>query len=194
MIESQESHEHLPPSQSLTRTRENGPTAVVSSIAWAIKNHLGTGAVASLRRLVPEDPVNPAFFRIAAQYLEPGGHVSGEGSHRDLLEARWSCIIGGLAILGNLYQPGKSLGEALADAGFSELRFVRLLKSQNAGLWDATRRVASFLSSKGQTVDWADMASLVLSDGTDKADSVRRHIARRYYAKLLKTQEGEPKK
>ena len=176
------------------KTGKRTLSETVNQISHALNTYLGTGEVASLRRLSPEDPANPAFFKVAAQFLEPQGHLPAEGPWCDPLERRWACIIGGLALLGKLHRPGKPLGEALAEAGFSELRFVRLLKAQDAGLWDAARGAARFLMSKGQNADWADLAALVLSDGAEWSESVRRRIARRYYSMLTKTQEGEHKK
>jgi CRISPR system Cascade subunit CasB len=167
---------------------------VVNHISHAIKTYLGAGEIAELRRLSPKDPASPTFFKVAAQFLEPARFLPETGSWRDLLEQRWACILQGLALLGELHQPRKNLGEALAEAGFSELRFVRLLKGQGTTLWDAVRGAARFLNSKGQAVDWSEMADLVLSDGADWAETVRRRISRRFYATTLKTQEGDTKK
>ncbi len=178
------------PSQGYPESRAK-PSDTVHQIAQAFRISLSNGEIASLRRLSPQDPAHPAFFRLAARFLEPAGHLPSDGPWRDLAERRWACVVNGLALLGDLHRPGASLGEALAESGFSELRFVRLLRAQDAALWDAIRSVARFLISKGQPADWSDPALLVFSDGADWAESIRRRIARRYYATLSKKQEGD---
>lgn len=163
----------------------------VNLIAHALATWLGAGDVAALRRLTPDRPGVPAFYRVAAQFLEPAGSLAGEGPARDLQEKRWACILNGLALLGGNHRPGQALGEALAKAGVSELRLVRLLEARGPRLWDAVRGMAQYLAAKGRPADWSEAAALVLGEEAPWGDAVRRRIARRYYSVSTKNQEGE---
>ncbi|NLI77824.1 MAG: type I-E CRISPR-associated protein Cse2/CasB [Candidatus Riflebacteria bacterium] len=163
----------------------------VNLIAHALVTYVGAGEVAALRRLTPDRPGVPAFYRVAARFLEPAGSLAGEGPARDLQEKRWACILNGLALLGGFHRPGQALGEALAEAGFSELRLVRLLGAQGPCLWDAVRGVARYLAAKGRPADWSEAAALVLGEEAAWGDAVRRRIARRYYSVTMNSQEGE---
>ena len=158
--------------------------SVVGRLAHALQAELPPGVVADLRRLSPGDPASPAFFKIAAGYLEPAGWLSGDGPRRDQSERRWGALLCGMAHTVGLHQPGARLGRALAEAGYSELRLVRLLQSRGAGLLDTVRLTARFLAAKGQAVDWSELARLVLSDGQQHAESVRRGVSRDYFRNL----------
>ncbi len=154
---------------------------VMGQIAHALNHVLSSGDVAELRRLAPTEPGSPAFFKLAALYLEPSGFLPRGGQLRDDAERKWAAILAGMATIGHLLTPGRRLGEALVMAGFSELRFVRLLRAQDQKLLDLARLSAKFLAAKGEGVDWTDMASLVLSEGQKHEENVRRSIARDYY-------------
>jgi CRISPR system Cascade subunit CasB len=160
----------------------------LSSIVWSIagamqSKAIGTGDMAELRRLHAQDPGNPAFWKIAAHYLEPQGYLRGDGPRRDETERRWAAILNFMAHLSLFLRPGSRFGGALAEAGLSELRFIRLLRAQDQSLLDEVRTLARFLSSKGQPVDPTDLARLVLSDGAPHEESVRRKVARDFYSR-----------
>ena len=89
-----------------------------------------------------------------------------------------------------LHVPGRRLGRALAAAGLSELRFVRLLRARERQLLSEVRTAARYLAARAEPVDWVDFARLVLSHDTKRAESVRRGIARDYYS----AQEASPTK
>ena len=107
-----------------------GLRSVLNQIAYAIGNVLSAGDVASLRRLQPKDPSAPAFWRVAALYLTPAGMLPRGGEPLDAAERRWASILNAMARLTGLHRPGRRLGHALAASGFSELRFVRLLRAR----------------------------------------------------------------
>jgi CRISPR system Cascade subunit CasB len=89
-----------------------------------------------------------------------------------------------MAHLTGLHAAGRSLGTALADAGFSELRFVRLLRATDDTLLRLAIEAARFLAAKAQPSNQVDLALLVLSDGWTDASArerVRRQLARGYY-------------
>jgi CRISPR system Cascade subunit CasB len=158
--------------------------SIVGRLAYALESSLSAGDVAELRRLRPKDVGSPAFWKIAALYLEPAGQLPKGGDARDEAERRWAAILQGLAALGPLHRHGIGLGGALAVAGFAELRFVRLLGGRGEGLLDLVRTTAQFLAAKGQSVDWTDAARLVLSGGRSNEETVRRRLARDYYRNL----------
>lgn len=158
--------------------------ALFQALAKALDHHLSTGDVAEIRKLDPDDPSSPAFWKLVFAYLEPAGELRAEGPLRDLLEKRWAAVLSGMAITQGLHIPGRRVGQALAKVGFSELRFSRLLRAEGDLLLDLVRTTARFLASKNVAFDFKDLADLVFSDGAAHAETVRRNIARDYYRQL----------
>jgi CRISPR type I-E-associated protein CasB/Cse2 len=154
----------------------------INRIAAALQREVPPGDVAALRRLVPDDPSSPAFWRMVVNYLGPTGAIPDGGPARDEVERQWAAILGGMAVMQGLHQPGRRLGKALAASDLSELRFVRLLRAQDRQLLREVRTTARFLASKAEAVDWSDLARLVLTRDPDKAERVRRSFARDYYS------------
>jgi len=89
-----------------------------------------------------------------------------------------------MATTAGMNRPGASAGDTLARAGLSEHRFDRLLRATGARLHDELRTVARFLASKGEAIDWTDLARLVLTDGSEATETARRTLARAYYRTL----------
>lgn len=155
--------------------------ALIASANDGKRPGFGPGDVAALRRLAPDSPWCPAFWRIAAGFLEPARQLGG-GPNREEAERRWAVILSILAHASSLHTPSKPLGAALAEAGFSEMRLLQLLRAEAASLLAAALQAARFLAAKGQEADLAQLADLVLSDGKPHADEVRRRVARSYYS------------
>lgn len=158
--------------------------SAMGTIAASIERSIAKGDAAELRRLSHRDPGGQAFWKICASVLEPNqllhpGVVAFEDG-----AARWAAIIGAMGQLAGLHAPRTSLGEALASSGFSELRFIRLLRAHDVALLDAVRPTAAFLASKATACNQAQLAELVLSDGRPHQDAIRRRIARDYYFHL----------
>ncbi len=168
-------------------TSRSSLDSIVRKIARDIDRFLSTGDVAELRRLRPEDPSSPAFWKMIAYRVEPGGVLASDGPKRDLQERRWAVLLAGMAEMKGLHATGRRLGSAVASAGVAESRFVRLLRAHDDGLLDAVRLIAHHLASAGEPVDWADLARLVMSDGDTNEEAVRRGIARDYYGTLSRT-------
>ncbi|MGI8498966.1 MAG: type I-E CRISPR-associated protein Cse2/CasB [Gemmatimonadaceae bacterium] len=101
-------------------------------------------------------------------------------------ETRWSAIIVGLAYLGELHRPGATLGRALVAAGFSELRFSRLLRADGERLLDELPMLARFLAAKDTPADWVQAAWLILSADQIGEEKARRNLARDYYSALVR--------
>lgn len=154
-----------------------GIVATVNQLAGMLAHGggaLSSGDTAALRRMDPRRP-EAAFFKIEGLMLPD---LSDES------ELRWAAITVGLALLGDLHRPASRFGSALAAAGYSDLRFTRLLRADGERLIDELPMVARFLTAKGTPVDWADAATLILSAGGTREREIRRRVARDYYAAI----------
>ncbi len=156
--------------------------SVIRAIAQAMGTTLSAGDVAALRRLDPDELSAPAFWKVVTAHVAPAGYLTETGAARTEAERRWAAAVGTLALLGTTHRPNCRLGRALAAAGYSELRLVRLLRARERQLFTEVRTAARFLAAKGEPVDATDLARLVLSDGMQHADEVRRDVAHAYYA------------
>jgi CRISPR system Cascade subunit CasB len=157
----------------------------VNRLAAAMKGALDPGEVAQLRRLDPQSPGGSAFWRTLALYIEPYAPLPTSDDRRATEESAWAAVMRGMAHMAVLHAPKRRLGRALAEADVSELRFNRLMRAEGAPLLDEIASVAHLLASRAVSVDWADLASLVLLRSGDAAERHRRHIARDYYHNLL---------
>jgi CRISPR system Cascade subunit CasB len=163
--------------------------SLVNVVAGLIRSSpvLTQGDLAALRRMDPRRPA-AAFFKIEGLALD--SHLPGEASRRTDAETRWAAIVLGLAHLGDLHVPEQRLGHALLEAGFSELRFARLLQADCEQLVDELPLLARFLTAKGIPADWSVAARLILSAGRSDEDNMRRHLARDYYGALARAQNA----
>jgi CRISPR system Cascade subunit CasB len=168
------------------RTQDTqGLASLIGSIAVLIESSglLNAGDVAALRRMDPRSPP-AAFFKIAGLVLD--GRLPAKAESLLERETRWAAIVNGLAHLGARHSAGRRLGGALAEAGFSELRFARLLRADEERLVDELPSLARFLAAKDVPVDWTEAGSLILSAGGPNEEGVRRAIARDYYGALAR--------
>lgn len=161
--------------------------SLVSTVARLLASGgaLSRGDVSALRRMDPRTPA-AAFFKIEGLVLDDC--LPGESRLRMDAETRWAAITAGLAHLEALHRPGQRLGTVLADAGWAEQRFVRLVRADAERLADELPALARFLAAKGIPVDWTAAADLILSAGTKRSEDVRRHLARDYYRVLSREQ------
>jgi CRISPR system Cascade subunit CasB len=159
--------------------------SLVSSIATLLRTGgmITSGDVAALRRMDSRHPAM-AFFKIEGGVLD--AYLPGDAARRSQAETRWAAIVAGLAHLGSLHQPGERLGNVLANAEYSELRFARLVRADADRLVDELPALARFLTVKRTAVDWAGAAKLILSADGPNEEAVRRHIARDYYGTLAR--------
>jgi CRISPR system Cascade subunit CasB len=154
---------------------------LVNRLAHAVSRQLSPGDLAALRRLSPDDLSAPAYWKLLGTVLVDEVRQGDAGLQR---ERRWGTILSAMAVTAGLHRPGRSLGAALAEAGYSELRLTRLFRAGGDALPPEVRSAASFLAAKAIPFDAADLAGLVLSDGGPSEDLVRRGIARSYYRQL----------
>jgi len=142
---------------------------------------LSTGEVAELRRMDPARPA-PGFFKLEGAVLD--ADLPAEAGRREERETRWAAVVAGLAILGELHRPERRLGTALAEAGFTPVRFARLIRADDDSLPDQLLTLARFMAAKGVQADWTHAAWLLTSVDAGSLESVRRHLARDYYGAL----------
>ncbi len=158
---------------------------IVHRIVWEIEHDaVSPGEVAELRRLDPEHPGGGAFWKTVVFHLEPAGQLRGADA-----ETRWALILRAVGEIHAMHRPGRQLGRALAAAGVSEMRLVRLLRSDLATLADTLSAVCRQLASSGEAVDVADLGWLVVTaraagNVRSGEEKVRRRIARDYYRRL----------
>ncbi len=169
-------------------TAEATLPSVVGKVARAIQEHLGTGEVAELRRVSPRDPYTPALWKLLLLYVPRSWSA---GRDRDEKERRWAALFMGMAITAGLHDPAEHFGRALARAGWSELRFVRLMRECGDGLAEGVRRLARYLAAKNQHADWTDVAQLLLNQEGDWAERHRRRIARSYYREKFQQEQQQ---
>lgn len=168
----------------LGNSNRSGLASTIGSIAHSIEQVLPNGEVAQLRRLRPDEAASPAFWKVVVAHLEPDGQLpEGEGPLREDLERRWAVILRGMAEMKGLHRPRRRLGTALAEAGVAEPRVLRLLRSADEVLHETLRTTVHQLATKAEPIDWTDAAFLVLTDGRSREESVRRSIARAFYAR-----------
>lgn len=142
---------------------------------------LSTGALAELRRISPQNPFTPALWNLLLDLdeAEPWG-----GLPRDVYERRMATLAMGMAICAGLHNYKVPLGRALAEAGWSKLRFVRLMETHGETLEKHVRRMAQYLASKSQSANWVDVGWLLIGQDWTTAKETRLRISRSYYGTL----------
>jgi CRISPR type I-E-associated protein CasB/Cse2 len=165
--------------------------ATVNAVAHSIEKVLSPGDVAALRRLRPEDASCAAFWRVVVTLLAPA--LPNGGPAREDGERRWAVILQAMAEMQGLHAPGARMGRALAAAGLAELRVLKLLRASGDTLFDAVRVTAHYLASTATMGDHVEIARLVLSDGRDDEERVRRQIARDFYTQQERNEKEASK-
>jgi CRISPR system Cascade subunit CasB len=161
----------------------------VGKMANIIKTEgrISTGDLAELRRISPDKPFTPALWKllICIDAQQPVG-----GLKESTYERRMATLAMGMAFCARLHGYQMPLGRALANAGWSELRFVRLMEARGEKLEVHIRRMAQYLASKSQAANWTDVAWLLLGQDWSTAEETRLRISRSYYG-VLYTKEQE---
>lgn len=163
-------------------TSDSAPKPLASrigSIVGLLAQPHATGLAAELRRMRPGAIDCAAFWKIAVRHLDD--ELVGPAERVAEQERRWAVVLTALATMASQHRPRASLGAAMAHAGVSEARVLKLLRARGATLPDALRSVCHQLHAVSQPVDLVDIALLVLSEGRSDEDRVRRRIARSFY-------------
>lgn len=161
----------------------------VQSLAWQFKKgQWSRGEIACLKKLEVRRPDQPrvtqinagdsVFEKLFVTQLEANELLSDQSS--DLQVSQWVAIIQGLATVYSLQNSRARLGTAIHRTGIDNRRLLRFAEASGYSLWLQTRRIAQYIYNKGQFVDWADAADLVLSEGRPHAADVRRQLMRDY--------------
>lgn len=141
---------------------------------------LGTGTLASLRRGDPSMVLRQAAFYRMASSLDDS-ELRGENG------LRWATVVHCIAVGPKTNPPvTRGMGDALADAGYSESRFARLLSANGEAFRDQAILVARFLRAHDKPCSWLDLSELVLveSRSEKRAEQLRLNLARDYYRTL----------
>ena len=164
---------------------------LAGDIAYHMARHrvMSTGDMAELRRMDPERPTTPQFWKLMFNH----GVTSPEnnGPERPALERTWARIVRAIARDTKVgdnetegpHQGTRNLGAALAYAGYREERLKLLLNAQDETLLRAVEHATHFMSSKGEKFNWNQCAALMMTShrSPERQDGDRTRIARDYY-------------
>ena len=151
--------------------------AAIPRLAAALAR-LDPGDLARLRRMDVDGPGEMAFWQLAAELDLPGER------------AQWLLPIKLMALLtpkGDphagkrpAHDPARAVGAALADAGFSETRLLRLIERAPGTRADAVEGMIRFLAARspGQGINCRELFWLLHSDGSP---GPLRNLADRYF-------------
>lgn len=145
---------------------------------------IGSGALAEIRRMTTSSPP-PAFWRLYLSVV-PSGLRHTEMSRDDRRDLAWARLIRAMAeSVGPSLRPAPSLGTALMRTGYSEPRFVRLLRAGGDDLGRELRVAARWLATKGATPDWWLPAQLLFGRPPTglpvNAERAERRLASDYF-------------
>jgi CRISPR-associated protein, Cse2 family len=141
---------------------------------------LPNGDCAALRRIDPDTPVTPTLWKVLFDLEQD----ESKGMSQTQWEQHWATLLMGMAHCAGLHDYDVPLGQALAEASWSETRFVRLMEADEDALPVLIRRMAQYLASKQQAANWDDVRALLFYQSGDTAEDVRLRIARPYYRTL----------
>lgn len=141
--------------------------------------HYPGGDRAALKRYAPGQPVPLAFYRLWLR------HLATEPPQESTTQA-WMLLAWGLACSGPAsHRRGRSLGQCLAECGYSEARLERLLAAPDDDMRIAlAASLVRFVAAKGDAFDWVQLAQLVLTYDEDARERLHRRIATDYYRHL----------
>jgi CRISPR system Cascade subunit CasB len=181
-----------PPDTDTAEADDAGPISPGEAVGRAARmlhpetGSLPTGEQATIRRVSPDAPVTPALWKVLTHL---GQHEAPDWISPARWERRWGTLLMGMAHCPGLHDYDTPLGEALATAGWSETRFVRLMEAGEETLPDLIRRMAQYLASKQQHANWDDVRRLLFYQSGETAEEIRLSIARSYYRTLYAEEE-----
>jgi CRISPR system Cascade subunit CasB len=151
---------------------------------------ISNGDRAALRRINTDAPVTPALWKVLHHLgiPDPDPQYDTSEAHH---ERNWGLLLMGMAHCAGLHDYKVPLGKALALAGWSELRFTRLMEADDETLPALMRRMAQYLASKQQPANWADVAYLLFTRDSEKMEATRLDIARAYYSTLYQQEQDD---
>jgi hypothetical protein len=149
---------------------------------------LSPGDRAELRRMDPLDAaLPPVFWRLLTATETAAAIESVARGKREKAERAFAIVIQAIAEAG--VSGSTRMGRALAETGYAEARFVRLLRARGHGndlaeIAFEARQAAHWCATKGAAVHLIDFARFILDAafGHDAADRRAHAIARDYFA------------
>lgn len=156
----------------------------VASIAGQIPR-LPTGQRAALRRMYltqnrPDEAIGVVMGLLRRAGVPQAEWIDQPAFKRWSLLAHVAALLSGTAALAP-HAPGRKLGRALWEAGYSENRQMRLTSARGPALDDQIRRAAQYLAKAGAIpVDLRTVRQLLSADPA-QAEQARFTIARDYY-------------
>ena len=166
------------------------PSQAVNKAAFKLdpenEKGLSSGDRAALRRIDPDTPVTPTLWKVLFDLKQD----ESKGMPQTKWEQRWATLLMGMAHCAGLHDYDVPLGQALAEAGWAEPRFVRLLEADDETLPVLLRRMAQYLASKQQPANWDDVRKLLFYQSGETAENIRLSIARPYYRTLHAQEEN----
>lgn len=165
-------------SDSVTRER---PPSEPRDTVYAVSAWL-RGLSDAERRQIERNPEMPSgcFWRMTHEVLEPrGAFASGDIK---TTEHRWAVIASAMAAMvsANLIRQGLRPGQVLATF-LKEDRFIRLVHRNGRQLEVLLRTTVKHAISKKAGFDFADLAELILTDGTPNQRNPRIRLSRDFY-------------
>lgn len=171
----------IPPDTTLYQARAKAVAAIAHAMA---DKGFPPGDLAQLRRLDPDSPNRPAFWKLLVDLVQPE-----ELRRTAAAERGWAMLMAAMAILGpGCHRRDVRAGTVLAHAGFSEARFEHLLRVEGERFWDDLRRLCRFLAARDLGFDWVRLAPLLVPFGEEEAERTRRELARDYYTALRRAE------
>lgn len=161
------------------------PSDLVPRLARIIHGeHFPTGDRARLKRMGIGGPTPLSYYRFKLR------HVPEQWQGEDMALA-WRTLISGLAMQHrDPHRPTPSLGGALADCGYSELRLESLLAASDRVLAVLVLRAARRLAAHWARCDWRELAWLLFARDFDTRERINRRIAHAYY-RTAHTTDGD---
>ena len=166
---------------------ESGNTRSLGQVVATLSRQLnaeriGTGALAELRRITGDD-LPSAFWKrylmdVPAEWRERGSHVNAR------VDQAWAGLIRAMVEMApNPHSFDQPFGAALADTGYSEDRFVRLLRAEGEDLARELRVAGTWLARAGVKANWEQPAHLLLRHlGLNVRHRIASHrMARDYF-------------
>jgi hypothetical protein len=158
-------------------------------------DRIGTGAVAQLRRMEPCGALPPVFWGLLYEKVSPDPLDDRQA------ERGWALIMHALALMApQNHQQGVRPGAVLrgdegysGDRGYSEMRFVRLLRAEGERFAGEIATVCRWCANKGQPFDMVLLARLILARFGDPRFSVEieTHKLARDYFRPAKTETSK---
>jgi CRISPR type I-E-associated protein CasB/Cse2 len=170
------------PETSDTKAQKPSLSSVIGQLSAAL-GRLSTGDLASLRRMKAGDLPPSSFWSLIPIVMDCDGIRTSSGADRDSQEKRWAEIIAGMARNKGFHSPGVPTGKVLAEV-ISEPRFLKLIHARGDSLLEALRVTSLVLANKARTIDWTQLAALLLTEGNNGEEQSKRRLARDFYSKI----------